>query len=38
MRYKSTRGGQCDLTFEKVLLSAYATDGGLFVPQARVTV
>ena len=33
MRYTSTRGGQHDLTFETVLLSAYASDGGLFVPQ-----
>lgn len=33
MRYKSTRGGQRGVPFERVLLSAYATDGGLYVPE-----
>jgi threonine synthase len=33
MLYKSTRGGESDLTFETVLLSAYASDGGLYIPQ-----
>ena len=33
MRYQSTRGAQPGTPFEKVLLSAYATDGGLFVPE-----
>ena len=28
-----TRGGDSGLPFEKVLLSAYASDGGLFVPE-----
>ena len=31
--YQSTRGGVKGLTFEQVLLSAYAPDGGLYVPQ-----
>jgi threonine synthase len=33
MLYKSTRGGESGLSFEKVLLSAYAQDGGLYVPE-----
>lgn len=33
MLYKSTRGGQTGLTFETVLLSTYADDGGLYVPE-----
>lgn len=32
MLYKSTRGGERDLTFADVLMSAYAKDGGLYVP------
>ena len=32
MKYKSTRGGQENLTFEEVLFSTYAIDGGLYVP------
>ena len=34
MKYKSTRGQVKGLTFEEVLLSGYATDGGLFVPES----
>lgn len=30
--YKSTRGGERDVPFERVLLSTYAADGGLYVP------
>lgn len=33
MRYKSTRGGETGLSFERVLLSTYAADGGLYVPE-----
>ena len=33
VRYQSTRGGRRDVQFEEVLLSAYAPDGGLYVPQ-----
>lgn len=33
MRYKSTRGGVSGQTFESVLFSTYATDGGLYVPE-----
>jgi len=33
MKYQSSRGGYNDLSFEKVLFSGYAPDGGLFVPQ-----
>ena len=33
MLYKSTRGGQTGLKFEDILLSTYATDGGLYVPE-----
>ena len=33
MTYKSTRGGEHGLPFEHVLLSAYASDGGLYVPE-----
>lgn len=32
VRYQSTRGGVRDLDFTDILLSAYAADGGLFVP------
>ena len=31
--YKSTRGGESNLSFETVLFSTYAKDGGLFVPE-----
>ena len=34
MRYQSSRGGVRDLSFEDVLFSGYAPDGGLFVPSA----
>jgi threonine synthase len=34
MLYQSTRGGQSGVPFEQVLLSAYASDGGLFVPES----
>jgi len=30
--YKSTRGKSSGLTFEQALLSGYAEDGGLFLP------
>ena len=33
VRYQSTRGGETGLSFEHVLLSAYANDGGMFVPE-----
>jgi threonine synthase len=33
MLYKSTRGGESGVSFEKVLFSAYAKDGGLYVPE-----
>jgi threonine synthase len=33
MLYKSTRGGESGLDFETVLLSAYAKDGGLYIPE-----
>ena len=32
MFYKSTRGGQSDLTFSEAVKKGIATDGGLFVP------
>ena len=34
MRYKSTRGGDAGSSFEHVLFSAYASDGGLYVPES----
>ena len=34
MLYRSTRGGESGVPFEKALLSAYAADGGLFVPES----
>jgi threonine synthase len=34
MLYRSTRGGQQGVPFETALLSAYASDGGLFVPHS----
>lgn len=33
MLYKSTRGGEGGVSFEAVLFSAYACDGGLYVPE-----
>lgn len=33
MLYKSTRGGEQGLSFESVLFSTYAKDGGLYVPE-----
>ncbi|EOD21779.1 hypothetical protein EMIHUDRAFT_450832 [Emiliania huxleyi CCMP1516] len=33
VRYQSTRGGVHGLDFSDILLSAYAPDGGLFVPE-----
>ncbi|XP_034992483.1 threonine synthase-like 2 isoform X2 [Zootoca vivipara] len=33
MRYVSTRGGAGSVSFEGALLSGYASDGGLFMPQ-----
>ena len=38
MLYKSTRGGDFGTTFEQALLSAYASDGGLFVPETLPTI
>jgi threonine synthase len=32
MKYKSTRGGGGEYTFEEALFAGYAPDGGLFVP------
>jgi threonine synthase len=34
MRYTSTRGSAVSCTFEEALVSGYAPDGGLFVPEA----
>lgn len=34
MRYVSTRGGGGTVPFEQALLSAYAPDGGLYVPES----
>lgn len=34
MRYCSTRGGDAGTPFENVLFSAYASDGGLYVPES----
>ena len=34
MLYRSTRGGEAGVPFEKALLSAYASDGGLYVPES----
>ena len=34
MRYVSTRGGVSGATFEQVLLTGLAADGGLFVPES----
>jgi threonine synthase len=33
VRYKSTRGGQSDISFRDAVISGLATDGGLFVPE-----
>lgn len=33
MLYKSTRGGESGVSFEEVLFSTYAKDGGLYVPE-----
>ncbi|TRY76247.1 hypothetical protein TCAL_07996 [Tigriopus californicus] len=33
MKYCSTRGGETGLTFEDVLFSGYAKDGGLYLPE-----
>ena len=32
MKYESSRGGSRDSSFESVLFSGYAPDGGLYVP------
>jgi len=34
MKYQSTRGGSTNSSFESVLFSGYAPDGGLFVPSS----
>ena len=34
IRYVSTRGGISPVTFDEVVLSGFAADGGLFVPEA----
>ena len=33
MKYKTTRGGITGASFQEALLSGYAPDGGLFVPE-----
>jgi threonine synthase len=33
VRYKSTRGGEANLSFEEVVLTGLATDRGLCVPE-----
>ena len=33
MRFTSTRGGVSGVTFEEALLSGYALDGGLYLPE-----
>ena len=33
MKYKTTRGGITGVSFQEALLSGYALDGGLFVPE-----
>ena len=33
MKYRTTRGGIKGATFQQALLSGYAPDGGLFVPE-----
>ena len=33
MKYNSTRGGAKGFSFEEALLSGYASDGGLFMPE-----
>jgi threonine synthase len=34
MRYMSSRGGEAGLSFEQVLFSGYAKDGGLYFPES----
>ena len=34
MKYRSTRGGVSGVSFQKALLSGFAPDGGLFVPDS----
>ena len=34
MKYKSTRDGSQEYTFEQAICSGYAPDGGLFVPSS----
>ena len=34
MKYVSTRGGVCGVSFQEALLSGYAPDGGLYVPES----
>ena len=33
MKYQSTRGGVYGVSFSEVVLSSYAPDGGLYVPE-----
>ena len=33
MKYQSTRGGVKGVSFQEVVLSSYAPDGGLYVPE-----
>ena len=33
MKYRSTRGGVKGVSFSEVVLSSYAPDGGLYVPE-----
>ena len=34
MKYKTTRGGLSGVSFRGALLSGYAPDGGIFVPES----
>lgn len=33
MKFKSTRGGVCGVSFEDAVLSGFPADGGLFMPE-----
>ncbi|RUS76184.1 hypothetical protein EGW08_016062 [Elysia chlorotica] len=38
MKYHSTRGGAASVTFKDMLLSGYASDGGMYLPESIPTV
>uniref|UniRef100_A0A2P2I671 Threonine synthase-like 2 n=1 Tax=Hirondellea gigas TaxID=1518452 RepID=A0A2P2I671_9CRUS len=38
MRYRSTRGGEVNLSFQDVLFAGYSEDGGLYMPESVPTV